>query len=79
MLDLSALLHHYYKFTSTFVAEKLRAPVAQWIERQPPELKVAGSNPAGRTKKIRGLANYKLIPFLIPGAYRVTIAIFPGH
>jgi hypothetical protein len=26
-----------------------RAPVAQWIERQPPELKAAGSNPAGRT------------------------------
>jgi hypothetical protein len=25
------------------------APVAQWIERQPPELKAAGSNPAGRT------------------------------
>ncbi len=40
------LLRHY---TSAFVAEKLRAPVAQWIERQPPELKAAGSNPAGRT------------------------------
>ena len=26
-----------------------KAPVAQWIERQPPELKAAGSNPAGRT------------------------------
>jgi hypothetical protein len=25
------------------------APVAQGIERQPPELKAAGSNPAGRT------------------------------
>ena len=31
------------------------APVAQWIERQPPELKAAGSNPAGRTKYIKGL------------------------
>jgi hypothetical protein len=28
----------------------MHAPVAQWIERQPPELKAAGSNPAGRTK-----------------------------
>jgi dihydrofolate synthase/folylpolyglutamate synthase len=27
------------------------APVAQGIGRQPPELKIAGSNPAGRTKK----------------------------
>ena len=27
----------------------LFAPVAQWIGRQPPELKIAGSNPAGRT------------------------------
>jgi hypothetical protein len=26
----------------------LRAPVAQWIERRPPEPKVAGSNPVGR-------------------------------
>ena len=25
-----------------------RAPVAQWIERRPPEPKVAGSNPVGR-------------------------------
>ena len=25
------------------------APVAQWIERQTPALKAAGSNPAGRT------------------------------
>src|SRR5436190_7620886 len=25
-----------------------RAPVAQWIERRPPEAEVAGSNPAGR-------------------------------
>ncbi len=27
-----------------------RAPVAQWIERRPPEPKVAGSNPVGRAK-----------------------------
>ena len=27
----------------------LHAPVAQGTERQPPELKAAGSNPAGRT------------------------------
>jgi hypothetical protein len=30
--------------------QQKNAPVAQWIERQPPELKAAGSNPAGRTK-----------------------------
>src|SRR5512136_2623654 len=27
---------------------RVRAPVAQWIERRPPEPKVAGSNPVGR-------------------------------
>ena len=27
-----------------------RAPVAQWIERRPPEPKVAGSNPVGRAR-----------------------------
>ena len=30
------------------------APVAQGIGRQPPELKIAGSNPAGRTKNKKG-------------------------
>ena len=29
---------------------RVRAPVAQWIERRPPEPKVAGSNPVGRAK-----------------------------
>src|SRR2546421_9776984 len=29
-------------------ARSARAPVAQWIERCPPEAEVAGSNPAGR-------------------------------
>jgi hypothetical protein len=29
----------------------LFAPVAQWIEHQPPKLGVAGSNPAGRTNR----------------------------
>jgi hypothetical protein len=29
----------------------LRAPVAQWIERCPPEAEVAGSNPAGRAPR----------------------------
>ena len=29
-------------------ADPDRAPVAQWIERRPPEPKVAGSNPVGR-------------------------------
>jgi hypothetical protein len=28
----------------------VRAPVAQWIERRPPEPKVAGSNPVGRAR-----------------------------
>jgi hypothetical protein len=38
------------------------APVAQGIERQPPELKVAGSNPAGRTsyKRVVGLPTVRL-------------------
>ena len=43
----------------------LFAPVAQWIERQPPELKAAGSIPAGRTNnKIKGLGEFSK-PFLI--------------
>jgi hypothetical protein len=29
-----------------------RAPVAQWIERRPPEPKVAGSNPVGRARTL---------------------------
>ena len=33
-----------------------RAPVAQGIERPPPERKVAGSNPAGRINEIPDLA-----------------------
>src|SRR5438105_6683208 len=31
------------------------APVAQWIERCPPEAEVAGSNPAGRVTRLQGL------------------------
>jgi hypothetical protein len=31
------------------------APVAQWIERRPPEPKVAGSNPVRRAKQHRAL------------------------
>src|SRR3954447_15343973 len=30
---------------------RARAPVAQWIERCPPEAEVAGSNPAGRAEE----------------------------
>ena len=36
-----------------------QAPVAQRIERQPPELKAAGSNPAGRTKNKRALSKLR--------------------
>ena len=32
------------------VAFTSHAPVAQWIERRPPEAEVAGSNPAGRAR-----------------------------
>ena len=28
-------------------------PVAQWIEHQPSKLRVTGSSPVGRTKKVR--------------------------
>ena len=34
----------------------VRAPVAQWIERRPPEPKVAGSNPVGRALTTCGSA-----------------------
>ena len=44
ILDFFVLIIYFFKKSSDF------APVAQGIERQPPELKAAGSNPAGRTK-----------------------------
>ncbi len=34
-----------------YLLKKKIAPVAQWIRRQPPELKIAGSIPAGRTSQ----------------------------
>ena len=37
-------------YTICFTTCHNSAPVAQGIGRQPPELKIAGSNPAGRTK-----------------------------
>jgi hypothetical protein len=48
-------VHLQYRFEQN-------APVAQRIERQPPELKAAGSNPAGRTNNIKDLENF-LSPF----------------
>jgi hypothetical protein len=44
-LDISVLMKYLFRLTDL----ANHAPVAQWIERQPPELKAAGSNPAGRT------------------------------
>ena len=42
------------------------APVAQWIERQPPELKAAGSSPAGRTiNKIANLGSTLKLAFFM--------------
>lgn len=32
--------------------QKSQAPVAQWIERHPPKVGVAGSNPAGGTSGV---------------------------
>src|SRR3954469_1467309 len=47
-------------FVRTGSAARLRlafqAPVAQWIERCPPEAEVAGSNPAGRAPSRAGYA-----------------------
>ncbi len=42
--------HHHGAFRRACGAGRLDppAPVAQWIERSPPEREVAGSNPAGR-------------------------------
>jgi hypothetical protein len=42
-----------------------KAPVAQWIEHQPPELGVAGSIPAGRANKNKR-SGRKSLAFLIP-------------
>ena len=48
------------------------APVAQRIERQPPELKAAGSNPAGRTKIKRALSRLRA-PLIFWGNHGFTI------
>src|SRR3954452_24317359 len=40
--------------TGTLSVDKV--PLAQWIERRPPEPKVAGSNPAGRARPQRSLS-----------------------
>jgi hypothetical protein len=53
----------------------LFAPVAQWIERQPPELKAAGSNPAGRTIKNKGFTSI-LEPFIFSILFKVP-TLFP--
>ena len=62
-LDIVASMDY---LSAYLVSQKKIAPVAQWIERQPPELEVAGSNPAGRTtNKIDNLgANLKLAFFM---------------
>ncbi len=38
--------------------QKKKAGVAQLAEHQPSKLRVAGSKPVSRSKKIKGLANY---------------------
>jgi hypothetical protein len=63
-----------------------KAPVAQGIERQPPELKAAGSNPAGRTRKqkrVSGrypffivLPNWGALPPASPTVISAPIALF---
>lgn len=61
MLDILAPIN----YLSVYLRASIEiAPVAQWIERQPPELKAAGSNPAGRTNKIKGLREI-VSPFFI--------------
>ena len=57
------------------------APVAQWIEHQPPELGVAGSIPAGRTiKSPKPLADSgygKTEPIPIGQKYLLSVGIRP--
>ena len=53
------------------------APVAQGIERQPPELKVAGSIPAGRTTIKPGGCIHSN-PFLFSENMRFP-TLFPTH
>ena len=49
---------------------RVRAPVAQWIERRPPEPKVAGSNPVGRAMaKLSGSATPR------PWAYAAGVSL----
>ena len=72
-LDIVASMDY---LSAYLVSQKKIAPVAQWIERQPPELEVAGSNPAGRTSnKIANLgANLKLA-FLCSGRTQAEIYV----
>src|SRR5215213_7587669 len=61
-----------------------QAPVAQWIERAPPEREVAGSNPAGRARPWPrvGAARATGIPHAprpAGGARRVALVDDRGH
>lgn len=56
-----AVIFYQQKQITTF------APVAQGIERQPPELKVAGSNPAGRAIGVKSEPSYSIRMFVIAG------------
>src|SRR3954468_24878972 len=53
------------------------APVAQWIERCPPEAEVAGSNPAGRATRDRLLErNLPSPPVAGSRVFRATCDFF---
>jgi hypothetical protein len=64
-----------------------RAPVAQWIERRPPEPKVAGSNPVGRATahsmgnidQARDMAAKAVAPSAVSTTARVRSSIEPSQ
>jgi heme-degrading monooxygenase HmoA len=56
-----------------------RAPVAQWIERRPPEPKVAGSNPVGRARTRVLFLSHSLWNFLSDAAKPRRVADTEGE
>src|SRR5690348_16236385 len=58
------------------VSFPVRAPVAQWIERRPPEPKVAGSNPVGRASATF-TGSTSAIPWAHADGVSLTDTIFP--
>jgi hypothetical protein len=70
----------------SFIFPRQIAPVAQWIEHQPPELGVVGSIPTGRANEIKRSGRkcltffiaYLALPHRIPHIQKVFTIVYNG-